>query len=618
MNKKKKSGYNAGGDADNKRNVCGRTGFDKRELDILLALSVAEYDSQRILAEKTGYSLGIINRCINNLIKKGCLDERMHFTKSTECMFAERAPRNAVILAAGFGMRMVPINMGTPKALLEVKGEKLIERLIGQLRDAGIEEIYVVVGFMKESFEYLMDEYGIRLLVNTEYTSKNNLHTLRLALNQISNSYILPADLWCEENPFRKQELYSWYMVRDLLTEESDVRVNRKIELVKTQPGQPGNAMVGISYILEEDAEEIRKHISALCLDRRYDNAYWEEALYQNDRMMIWPRIAKNFDVIEINTYEQLREADSSSGQLKSDAVFTVAEALRVNEKEITEISVLKKGMTNRSFSFRCGGKRYIMRIPGEGTECLIDRRAEAEVYEKIKKHDICDSIIYINPENGYKITEYVEGARTCDPWCENDIKRCMEKLKKFHEMALSVPHEFDIWRQIVFYESLWGGTPSFYKDYEVTKERVLSLRIFTEQHVEKKVLAHIDAVPDNFLFSVKGDGSEDIRMIDWEYAGMQDPHVDIAMFCIYAFYDRDRIDHLIDLYFDGKCKEEIRVKIYCYIAACGLLWSNWCEYKRKVGVEFGEYSLRQYRYAKEYYRIARESLDKMEGQEIV
>ena len=121
--------------------------------------------------------------------------------------------------------------------------------------------------------------------------------------------------------------------------------------------------------------------------------------------------------------------------------------------------------------------------------------------------------------------------------------------------------------------------------------------------------MTHIDAVPDNFLFVKTADGSEVVRLIDWEYAGMQDPHVDIAMFCIYSFYDKQEVDQLISIYFEDKCPDEIRVKIYCYIAACGLLWSNWCEYKRNCGIEFGEYSLRQYRYAKEYFRIVEKEL---------
>ena len=130
-------------------------------------------------------------------------------------------------------------------------------------------------------------------------------------------------------------------------------------------------------------------------------------------------------------------------------------------------------------------------------------------------------------------------------------------------------------------------------------------MKAYIDAQQKDYCLTHIDAVPDNFLFTKE----EGVRLIDWEYAGMQDPHVDIAMFCIYALYDRKQVDQLIDIYFEGKCDGAARIKIYCYIAACGLLWSNWCEYKRKLGVEFGEYSLRQYRYAKDYYKIVMEEL---------
>ena len=187
-----------------------------------------------------------------------------------------------------------------------------------------------------------------------------------------------------------------------------------------------------------------------------------------------------------------------------------------------------------------------------------------------------------------------------------------MKRLRKFHELGLKVDHEFDIFGQLNFYETLWNGIPSIYKDYEKTKEKILSLKPFIDTHVKKKVLTHIDAVPDNFLF-IEKDGKEEIRLIDWEYAGMQDPHLDIAMFCIYSLYNKEQVDYLIDAYFTEGCDNTTRIKIYCYIAICGLLWSNWCEYKRNLGIEFGEYSLRQYRYAKDYYKIVQEELKKCE-----
>ena len=583
--------------------------------DILNNLIKEPFINQRILAAQTGHSLGIVNRSLKELISEGYLDEEIRPTEKALREAKEKAPKNAIILAAGFGMRMVPINTETPKGLLEIKGERLIERTIRQLHEVGITEIYVVVGFMKEQYEYLIDEYGVDLIVAPDYATKNNLHSLKTAADHLSNSYIIPCDIWCEKNPYSRNELYSWYMVSDLVDDDSTVRVNRKQELVVQKEQAGGNAMIGICYLLETEAEIVRERLEELGRDSRYDGAFWEETLYRKDRMIVTARVVHAADAVEINTYEQLREIDSDSSQLQTDAIQVICEALGAQQNEVTNITVLKKGMTNRSFLFSCKDKKYIMRIPGEGTDQLINRRQEAAVYQTIAGRRICDEIAYINPENGYKITEYLEGARVCDAENEEDLQKCMKKLREFHGQKLRVDHSFDLFGQMEYYESLWEGTPSAYKDYEKTKAHVLQLKDYIEANAGEWVLTHIDAVPDNFLF-VEENGKEEIRLIDWEYAGMQDPHVDIAMFCIYSLYKKEQVDHLIDLYFEGSCDDKTRIKIYCYIAVCGLLWSNWCEYKRKLGVEFGEYSLRQYRYAKDYYKIVQQELGE-EGKEI-
>ncbi len=582
--------------------------------DILNNLIKEPFINQRILAAQTGHSLGIVNRSLKELISEGYLDEEIRPTEKALREAKEKAPKNAIILAAGFGMRMVPINTETPKGLLEIKGERLIECTIRQLHEVGITEIYIVVGFMKEQYEYLIDEYGVDLIVAPDYTSKNNLHSLKTAADHLSNSYIIPCDIWCEKNPYSRNELYSWYMVSDLVDDDSTVRVNRKQELVVQKEQAGGNAMIGICYLLEAEAETVRERLEELGRDSRYDGTFWEETLYQKDRMIVTARVVHAADAVEINTYEQLREIDSDSSQLQTDAIQVICEALGAQQDEVTNITVLKKGMTNRSFLFSCKDKKYIMRIPGEGTDQLINRRQEAAVYQTIAGRKICDEIAYINPENGYKITEYLDGARVCDAEKEEDLQKCMKKLREFHGQKLKVDHSFDLFGQMEYYESLWEGTPSAYKDYEKTKAHVLQLKDYIEANAGEWVLTHIDAVPDNFLF-VEENGKEEIRLIDWEYAGMQDPHVDIAMFCIYSLYKKEQVDHLIDLYFEGSCDDKTRIKIYCYIAVCGLLWSNWCEYKRKLGVEFGEYSLRQYRYAKDYYKIVQQELGE-EGKE--
>ena len=576
--------------------------MNKQEADILNTLLQEPYINQRILSEASGHSLGVVNRSIKNLITEGLLDDHLRPTRAAFKELKEKSPKNAIILAAGLGMRMVPINTQVPKALMEVNGESLIERVIRQLNEVGIKEIHVVVGFMKEQFEYLIDEYGVNLIVNKEYAEKNNLHSLALAASHLSNTYIIPCDIWCDRNPFCRQELYSWYMVSDMVDDESTVRVNRKMELVTAQGG---NGMVGIAYLTSAQSKTVRDKLKRFDKTKKYNDAFWEETLSDGDRMIVQARVVRSADVVEINTYEQLRELDEESNQLKSDAISIIANSLGVNKNEIVDIEVLKKGMTNRSFLFCCRGKRYIMRIPGEGTNRLINRREEYEVYKVIRDKNICDDIVYINPDNGYKITNFLENSRVCNPENQDDLKACMKRLKAFHGLKLRVGHEFDIYKQIDFYEALWDGKSSIYRDYQKTKEHVIELGKYIEKYAEEKVLAHIDSVSDNFLFTEDGD----IKLIDWEYAGMQDPHMDIAMFCIYALYDRKQVDDLIDIYFEGVCPESIRLKIYCYIAVCGLLWSNWCEYKRHLGVEFGDYAKSQYNYAKEYYEIAKERI---------
>jgi thiamine kinase-like enzyme len=286
-----------------------------------------------------------------------------------------------------------------------------------------------------------------------------------------------------------------------------------------------------------------------------------------------------------------------------------IAEIMECHEGEISNVSYTQRGMTNRSYLFTYKDKQYIIRVPGEGTHKLIQREKEYQVYKTIEPLNICDDIVYINPETGYKITVFWEDARVCDPFSKEDVKACMSLLRDFHGSCLKVEHTFDIWERIEFYETLWQGATSRYKDYQTTKTDVFHLKEYVDSLSINYILTHVDAVPDNFLF-IDGGNLEDsrLRLIDWEYSAMQDPHLDIAMFAVYAMYEREQVDELIDAYFTEGCEDGIRRKVYAYIAMCGLLWSNWCEYKAQLGIEFGEYALKQYAFAKDYYVIFKEA----------
>lgn len=579
--------------------------MNKYECDILKLIYIRTYENQRELSEQSGFSLGTVNKALSSLLKYGYVDDNNKITEKSEKLMSNSIPKNAVILAAGQGIRMIPINTLYTKGMLKVKGEILVERLINQLHEKNITDIYIVVGFMKEEYEYLMDKYNVKLIVNMDYNKKNNLYSLKLVSDILSNTYIIPCDIWLAENPFSNYELYSWYMINDEKDSLSYVKSNRQKKLIRVSESNSGNGMVGVSYINSNDAVILNSNIRKICESDKSENSFWEEALLINSDLDIYANIIKKGSYIEINTYEQLKDADDSSENLNSEIIKLISSSFGVKETDIADLNTLKKGMTNSSFIFRCDSERYIMRIPGEGTDKLINRVNEYNVYNVLKGKGICDKIKYLSPDNGYKISKYIENARECNPFDWNDVKKCMNKLRWFHSQKIKVNHVFNIFEQIEFYESLWEHEKSLYKDYSSTKKNVFSLKGYIESRNQEKVLSHIDSVSDNFLLFQNENGTEDIRLIDWEYAAMHDPHVDIAMFAIYALYDRAQIDKLIDIYFGCSCDEDVRIKIYCYVSACGLLWSNWCEYKYDLGVEFGEYSICQYRYAKEYYKIA-------------
>ena len=570
--------------------------MNRDKYKILKVLITEDVIDQRKISQLTKLSLGKVNNLLKELNKEKYISSNYALTSSGKEYVKSHHPQQATILAAGYGLRMVPINTEEPKGLLEVHGEPLIERIIKQLHEVGITDIKIVVGFMKEHYEYLIDEYDVDLIVNPYYVTRNNIYSLYLAKDRLANGYIIPCDIWFKNNLFSTLEDPSWYLFSDRLTDHSHWQVSKNTKVKYTK--EPGNRMIGIAYLNQEDAEVLTGHLDEMIKAKKYDS-FWEDALANKKQFLISGRIIPNSEHAEINSYEELMELDSHSDHLKTEAIEIVEDTLNIDKTKIHNIHTLKKGMTNRSFSFECNNKRYIMRIPGEGTDNLINRQEEYDVYQQIKGEPYTENILYLNPQNGYKLSEFLENTRNseADDW--EDVIKSMDLLRKFHQEKLQVNHQFDIWKQIEFYENL-RDTPSAYKDFLITKENVLNLKQFIQDNIHQWSLCHIDANADNFLINQQGK----IFLIDWEYAGMQDPDLDIAMYAIYAGYNKQQFDKLIDIYYQDKCDKIIRYKIYAYAAVGGLLWSNWCEYKQSLGLDFGEYSLSQYRYAKEYSKL--------------
>ena len=259
-------------------------------------------------------------------------------------------------------------------------------------------------------------------------------------------------------------------------------------------------------------------------------------------------------------------------------------------------------GMTNSSILIDVKSKKYIVRLPGKGSQELVDRAQEYKVYNLLHNIKYDTNTIFIS-SNGMKITEYITNPRNCDPNNTNDVRACMQALREFHELNLkpdvnyfSLTANIDKYRELA---KIRNRAPC--QQYEEVYNRCLQIAAWIERLPRKCCLCQIDANPDNAIFA----GCSGIPiLIDWEYAGLQDPHVDIAMWATYCNYSTEQFNMIINNYFCKDIDDDTRHKIYGYAALAGILWYNWCIYKQNCGVTYGDYANNQFEYANKYSNI--------------
>lgn len=256
-------------------------------------------------------------------------------------------------------------------------------------------------------------------------------------------------------------------------------------------------------------------------------------------------------------------------------------------------------GMTNSSVLIEVKSKKYIVRLPGKGSNELIDRVQEYRVYNFLHNLKYDNLTVFISPD-GMKITKYIANPRNCDPNSSIDVMACMTKLRKFHELELkpnveyfSLTANIDKYRELA---KIRSHAPC--QKYEDVYNRCLQIAAWIERLPRKCCLCQIDANPDNAIFA---GCSTTPTLIDWEYAGLQDPHLDIAMWATYCNYNEEQFDELLHCYFQADIDDLTRYKIYGYAALSGILWYNWCIYKQNCGVTYGDYTQHQFDYAKKY-----------------
>ena len=269
---------------------------------------------------------------------------------------------NAIIMAAGTASRFAPLSYEKPKALIEVRGEVLIERQIRQLREAGIEEVVVVTGYKAEQFEYLKDKYGVVLINNPYYLTRNNNSSIYAAREYIKNSYICSSDNYFITNPFESDVDESYYSAVYMEGDTGEWCISEDDGWIKNVKvgGQDSWVMLGhvfwselfsrsFLHILEDEYEWPET------ADKLWETIYIEHI---NEIPMKIRKYPADF-IFEFDTLDELREFDTSYiTNTRSEILKKVAGELGVEEKEIRSVKAFKdKDNAAAGFSFETGKK---------------------------------------------------------------------------------------------------------------------------------------------------------------------------------------------------------------------------------------------------------------------
>lgn len=290
----------------------------KKQFDVLSTIATnKEKLSQRQLQETTKHSLGTINKAIKELSDAGCLENTTITSKGIDALEPYRV-KKAIFIAAGFGSRMVPVTLNTPKPLIRVNGKRIIDTLIDACLENGISEIYIVRGYLAEQFDQLLYKYPmIKFLENPSYNEANNIGSAMVARYMLQNAYVFESDLIISNPSIIKKYHYN----SDVLgiwkdrTDDWCLDVDKDGYVVDEKVGGLNTyQMVGVYYFNASDGAKLSEHIKEAYQAPGGKERYWETVpnLVYKGQYKIEVRPCKDEDIVEIDTFRELKAIDKT------------------------------------------------------------------------------------------------------------------------------------------------------------------------------------------------------------------------------------------------------------------------------------------------------------------
>ena len=287
----------------------------KKQFDVLVLLTSAKL-SQRELEEKTGYSLGTVNKAVRELSELGYICDGT----VTEAGYAALEPyraKRAVFIAAGFGSRLVPITLNTPKPLVRVHGQRIIDGLLDACLAAGISEIYIVRGDLAEQFDQLLYKYPmIKFIDNPLYNEANNISSALRARELLANAYVFEADLLISNPKIIKKYHYTSDFLAIRKERSDDWCFEERDGFITKQMVGGINCwqMVGISYWDATDGAKLYDDIEKVYSMPGGKEKYWEQVPLTvcHDNYKVAIEECFDEDIVEIDTFRELKAIDKT------------------------------------------------------------------------------------------------------------------------------------------------------------------------------------------------------------------------------------------------------------------------------------------------------------------
>lgn len=492
-----------------------------------------------------------------------------------------------------------------PYPLLPFSGEtNLIDRTLAILRDNGYCHIYIVIGYRHELFDKY-EASDTHLIYNKEYEFTASMGSLALCRDYVEDDFLLvEGDTFFEKKVI--EQISSFEKGNCLsITEESgsgdECFVETKKGFVTSITKERHRVchfegeMMGITKV---SLDTYRKLLDAWdessnpylnyeyllmsvtdVLDRpyiRFKNVIWGDVDCQED-----------FKKLQNQTYRTLcRKENPFDEENLRQHLQEIFKEKDISSAEIIQIG----GMSNKNFRINYEGRSFVLRVPGNGSEGMVDRTNEEFNALESCKMGVNPAIRYFNTETGIKLADYIENAETLTAATiqrHENMRKIARIYQTIHNSHIRLKNEFNIFQEIEKYDRLIENIGAeMYEESGGMREKVMSLESYLNQLGVDLKPCHNDALYENFIKAEDGT----IYLIDWEYSGMNDPMADFAALFIEAGFEKENEDFILDQYYEGNIPTNAREKILCYQILWDYLWSQWTVIKEAKGDDFGTY----------------------------